>query len=77
MFESSLLTRTHRVYTKYQASMSKSSVVVFAGQLVRDQGPRVLFQGWTSFFGRVAPLFAFNMPLYEGVRTLMGIGYMD
>jgi hypothetical protein len=34
-------------------------------------------RGWLLFFMRMAPIFAFQMPLYEQTRRVLGLSYMS
>jgi len=43
--------------------------------IVREEGPLVLYRGWTVFFARLAPLLCVMMPLYEQTRFFLGLGY--
>jgi len=43
--------------------------------IVREEGPLVLYRGWTVFFARLAPLLCVMMPLYEQTRRALGLGY--
>ena len=69
------------VMTKYQAGpqMGKhyKSVADCALTLLREEGPSSFFRGWTPLFVRVAPLYICYLPVFEQVRVLLGIGYMD
>lgn len=43
--------------------------------IINDEGPIVLYRGWSVFFLRVAPLLCVMMPLFEQTRRLFGLGY--
>ena len=45
--------------------------------MVREEGVGVFFRGWSPFFVRVVPLFVINLPLYEQIRRVLGIGYLN
>ena len=45
--------------------------------IAASEGPQVFLKGWTPFFARVAPLLIFNLPLYEQIRCLLGIGFLE
>eukprot|EP00466_Bigelowiella_natans_P019682 jgi/Bigna1/91130/estExt_fgenesh1_pg.C_890053 len=45
--------------------------------MIKEEGVAVFYRGWTVFFTRVAPVFTVLMPLYEQVRCLFGLGYLD
>ena len=40
-------------------------------------GPRAFYRGSSAFFVRVVPIFTLYFPIYEQVRKLMGMGYLD
>jgi dicarboxylate transporter 10 len=69
------------VMTRYQAAevmgRSYAGPVDCVKTLVREEGMAVFFRGWSPFFVRVVPLFTINLPLYEQIRRLFGIGYLD
>ena len=44
--------------------------------MVRQDGLSSLYRGWTLFAMRVFPLYVIQLPAYEAVRKLLGIGYM-
>jgi len=48
-----------------------------AARVLREEGARALFRGWSLFFARVAPLYAMQLPMYEAVRVSLGMGYME
>ena len=50
---------------------------MFAALRACQEGIAVFFRGWAPFFIRVVPLFTINLPLYEQIRRVMGIGYLD
>lgn len=45
--------------------------------LVQESGPLVLLRGWVPAFLRLLPVTLFSFGLYEQLRQLFGIGYMD
>ena len=67
--------------THYQAGRpcgaAYSSLWSCAQTLAKNEGPLVVFKGWMPYFARVAPLFVFNLPLYEQIRCLFGLGFME
>jgi hypothetical protein len=69
------------VMTQYQTAPQRgvhyNSVAECAVMVLREGGPMGFFRGWSMQFGRIAPLFCINMPLYEQIRTLAGLGFMD
>lgn len=64
------------VLTRFQTSRSSSSVLECIQGIYSEAGPRGLFRGWSLFFARVAPLFVVQLPLYEQVRSMLGMGFM-
>ncbi|GBG30226.1 Mitochondrial substrate carrier family protein ucpB [Hondaea fermentalgiana] len=68
------------IMTKYQAApalgIRYNGIFDCVQQIVRQHGVLELYKGWTPLFFRLAPLWTLNMPLYENVRKLMGLGYM-
>ena len=69
------------VMTRYQAGPQMGhhyvSVVDCASTLLREEGPTAFFRGWTPLFVRVAPLYICYLPVYEQVRKMLGLGYLD
>ncbi|KNC50658.1 uncoupling protein 2 [Thecamonas trahens ATCC 50062] len=67
--------------TRYQTApqMGKSyrGLIHCASCMIRDEGPMVFYRGWTAFFVRLAPLNLVLFPLYEQLRRLFGLEYMD
>ena len=45
--------------------------------LLREGGPTAYYRGSSAFFVRVVPIFTLYFPIYEQVRKLMGMGYLD
>jgi len=48
-----------------------------AASLTREEGAAVWLRGWWPMFVRMAPTFVIAMPLYEQLRRLLGLAYMD
>ena len=48
-----------------------------AATIRREEGASVFFRGWTPMFARVAPLAVVFFPVYEQIRRLVGLGFMD
>lgn len=48
-----------------------------ARALLRESGPSVFFRGWTPAFLRLAPTCISSFFLYEQLRKLAGIGFLD
>mmetsp|Transcript_1225 Transcript_1225/g.2972 ORF Transcript_1225/g.2972 Transcript_1225/m.2972 type:complete len:330 (-) Transcript_1225:2233-3222(-) len=69
------------VMTKYQSAPALGIHYKGIGdcvrQIVTQHGVMELYKGFTPLFLRLAPLWTMNMPLYETVRSLLGIGYMS
>jgi len=45
--------------------------------LLREEGPTVFMRGWTPAFIRLAPTCCLSFWLYEQLRALVGIGFLD
>ena len=67
--------------TRFQSGQADGRRWESLAQCVRamlaEGGPAILFRGWVPFFARVAPLFVINLPLYEQLRRLFGLGFLD
>ncbi|CAK0880513.1 unnamed protein product [Prorocentrum cordatum] len=48
-----------------------------AGVMLRESGPLVFMRGWVPAFMRLSPTCTFSFFLYEQLRRLVGIGYLD
>ena len=48
-----------------------------AAALLREGGPGALFRGWLPAFARLAPTCVFSFALYEQLRALFGLGFLD
>mmetsp|Transcript_69513 Transcript_69513/g.132635 ORF Transcript_69513/g.132635 Transcript_69513/m.132635 type:complete len:81 (-) Transcript_69513:12-254(-) len=51
--------------------------VACAGAMLQDSGPKVFMRGWVPAFMRMAPTCVSSFWLYEQLRRLVGIGYLD
>ena len=60
-----------------RAEGSYHSYVHCATELTRLEGTGVWMRGWWPMFVRMAPTFIIAMPLYEQLRRLLGLAYMD
>ncbi|KAL1496332.1 hypothetical protein AB1Y20_016288 [Prymnesium parvum] len=67
--------------TRYQSGRADGtqwgSLLECARAMVAEGGGLIFFRGWIPFFGRLAPLFIINLPLYERLRRLLGLGYLE
>eukprot|EP00931_Biecheleriopsis_adriatica_P054930 TRINITY_DN32379_c0_g1_i1.p1 TRINITY_DN32379_c0_g1~~TRINITY_DN32379_c0_g1_i1.p1 ORF type:complete len:326 (-),score=51.14 TRINITY_DN32379_c0_g1_i1:174-1151(-) len=45
--------------------------------MLRQDGPLVFFRGWVPAYMRIGPTTVSSFALYEQLRRLIGIGYMD
>lgn len=45
--------------------------------MLKESGPTVMMRGWVPAFVRLAPTCVFSFWLYEQLRQLAGIGFMD
>nr|ADV91206.1 uncoupling mitochondrial protein [Karlodinium veneficum] len=48
-----------------------------ASAMFRNDGPLVFFRGWVPAFMRISPTTTSSFFLYEQLRRLVGIGYLD
>lgn len=48
-----------------------------AAVMLRESGPLVFMRGWVPAFLRLSPTCTFSFFLYEQLRRLVGIGYLD
>eukprot|EP00966_Prymnesium_polylepis_P082141 1902799-Prymnesium_polylepis.1 len=53
------------------------SLAQCARAMVAEGGPMIFFRGWVPFFARVAPMFVINLPMYEQLRKLFGLGFLE
>lgn len=69
------------VTTRYQAApqmgMQYRNPMDCFKQIVSNDGVQVLFRGWLPNFVRIAPACLLFHPLYEQVRLLMGLTYLN
>jgi hypothetical protein len=63
--------------TARQRGLNYNGVLHCASTMLKEHGVAVFFKGWSVQFARIAPVFAFNMPLYEQFRKLAGLTYMN
>lgn len=50
-----------------------SSIDCFV-KTVRAEGVRSLYKGFTGNYARLGPHFVISLPLFEAVRTMLGVG---
>ena len=60
-----------------QRGKSYSGVVNCASTLLREEGPLAFYRGSSVFFLRTIPIFTLYFPIYERVRLLLGMGYLN
>lgn len=75
------------VLTVYQSAHSlggerlekygRNGPLACAGVMLRESGPTVFMRGWTAAFMRLAPTCVASFWLYEQLRRLVGIGFLD
>lgn len=75
------------VLTVYQSAHSlggdrlerygRSGPLACAGTLFRESGPTVFMRGWMPSFLRLAPTCVASFFLYEQLRKVVGIGFLD
>mmetsp|Transcript_45314 Transcript_45314/g.72740 ORF Transcript_45314/g.72740 Transcript_45314/m.72740 type:complete len:220 (+) Transcript_45314:829-1488(+) len=69
------------IMTKYQSGpvlgIHYNSVFDCSRKIFQTNGLLGFYRGWSPLFMRICPLFAVNIPLYEQVRKLFGLTYLD
>jgi len=66
------------VMVKYQmGGANYTGVFDCIKTLLRQEGALSFFRGWTPLFVRVAPLYICYLPVYEQVRQMLGLGYLN
>ncbi|CAL1128051.1 unnamed protein product [Cladocopium goreaui] len=69
------------VLNRYQAGprLGKhySSLLDVASELARTEGPLAFYKGVVPNVVKFLPLFLMSMPLFEQLRRLMGLGYLN
>jgi len=60
------------LFSRYVTEKNKSIVAVMK-ELHEE---RAFFRGWTALVSRLAPTFALAMPMYEQIRSLLGLGFL-
>ena len=68
--------------TRYQAGHAGlgqrfESPLACAASMVKREGVGVLWVGWGAMFGRMAPTSALTFFMYEQIRALLGLAYLD
>ena len=66
-----------RYQTAPQSGITYRGLFHCATSMVKAEGPMVFYRGWSAFFIRLAPLNLVLFPLYEQLRRLFGLGYLD
>lgn len=51
--------------------------IACAATMLKESGPRVFMRGWVPGFLRLSPTCTFSFWLYEQLRVLAGLGYLD
>ena len=64
------------VLTRYQSSATGERLMAVLGSIVRTEGLRGFYRGWSVLFIRVAPIYILYLPVFEQIRVLLGLGYM-
>lgn len=75
-----LATPFDMLLTKHQTTTTPSSSPLRTLKTMLQQDPGgilSLYRGWNLFFLRVAPLFLIQLPMYEQVRKLLGMDFME
>lgn len=65
-----------RYQTASQMKVAWSSPGACLMEVVKNEGPFVLYRGWLPYFGRIFPVFLTMLPLMEQLRYTAGLGYM-
>lgn len=60
-----------------QARYGSAGPLACAALMMRETGPFAFLRGWVPAFVRLAPTSMFSFWLYEQLRRLVGIGYLD
>ena len=68
--------------TRYQAGRGGvgrhfNSPLQCAAHMLQAGGPAAFMRGWGAMFARMAPTSALTFFLYEQIRTLLGLKYLD
>lgn len=64
------------IKTRLLATNEYKGIVDCAMKCVKNEGVFVLFRGWTPAYMRIAPHFIIALPLFEALRTAMGLGHL-
>lgn len=48
-----------------------------AREMLRENGPGIFMRGWVPNFARLTPVCVCSMWIYEQLRAVVGIGYLD
>lgn len=59
------------------AKYGRGGPLACAGVMFRESGPAVFLKGWVPAFARLAPTCVFSFFLYEQLRKLAGLGFLD
>lgn len=59
------------------AASSAGSLTQSIVRLVEQRGLAGFYRGWPIFFARMAPAFAINLTVYEQIRHMLGLDYLD
>lgn len=51
--------------------------IACASMMLRESGPSIFMRGWVPAFARLAPTCVSSFFLYEQLRKLVGIGFLD
>ena len=69
------------LFTQYTSAAQRgvqfNGLADCARTLLREGGPSAFYRGSSAFFVRVVPIFTLYFPIYEHVRRLLGLGYLD
>jgi len=69
------------VMTRYQAApqvgMAYTGPLDCFGRVLREEGLRGFYRGWWPYFVRLSPVFIIFHPLFEQLRFVAGLNYMN
>merc|ERR1712217_674609 len=64
-----------RYQSAFQMGVGWSSPGACLADILKSDGPTVLYRGWLPYFGRIIPVFLAFHPLMEQFRYMIGLGY--
>jgi hypothetical protein len=64
-------------YATATTTTNQLTIIATVREIYSRHGIKGFWSGWTLFFIRVTPLWIIQLPLYEQVRKLLGMDFMD